>query len=455
MPDNSEKNKITAITTVDPQAQVIQSNALVEGCYYLNDVEQRLLFGMISQLDQNAQSFTPITVKVTEIAKLCGLTAKNAYTQINEACDKLIKQAVITKHVDPKGKATTTRRPWFMRLDTYEGPGLLTFEFHKDLTQELIQLAQLKYGYVSMDGQLIGKLKSSFSQRFYVLFLQYARFGQRSFTIGQIIEMFELQGKYQRKKTAKTNGGINITMLLRRVVYPSVEEINEKTPMQVTYELQRIGRQITGIDFWITLNNAEHENVEILEPGENREWRKRADVANICRKLIEYGFDGNQLNVIINRFINADDFMIATQSAIQSFDKSKNIKNPGGFLRNQILSYDIEQQKILAEGEEEERTKINEANRRRNATIEHAKTWEEIIDLVATNGNKADAIELLEKAAKKRKDLLKQYQKAYSLTFPDEASYDIAADIGMITLYGADELRKTRRVNYELLDDDK
>ncbi len=450
--NNEKNNKITAITTIDPQAQVIQSNALVEGCYYLNDIEQRLLFGMISQLDQNAQIFKPITVKITEIAKLCGLTIKNSYTQINDACDKLIKQAVITKHTDPKGRKTTIRRPWFMRLDTYEGPGLLTFEFHKDLTQELIQLAQLKYGYVSMDGQLIGKLKSSFSQRFYVLFLQYAKFGQRSFTIAEIIEMFELQGKYLRNKTDKTNNNINVTMLLKRVVFPSVKDINEKTPMKLTYELQKIGRQITGIDFWIKLDKTNQENVEILDRAENREWRERNDVAHICKKLIDYGFDGNQLNTILNRFNNADDFMTAAQAAIQSLDNSKNIKNPGGFLRKQILSYDIEQQKILAEVAEEERKKINEENRTWIEIIENAKTWEELINFIAYQSDKTKAIKMLDEAVEKRKDLLNKYKSARKKTRPEILEdYQIDYEKVMIQQYGPEELRKLPKVNYDLL----
>jgi len=50
---------------------------------------------------------------------------------------------------------------------------------------------------------------------------------------------------------------------------------------------------------------------------------------------------------------------------------------------------------------------------------------------------------------------LKKYQKAYSLTYPNEPPYAIATEEVRITLYGAEELRNTLRVNYELLDDDK
>ena len=45
----------TAITPFNTDAKIIQSNNLVEGCYSLSDVEQRLVFAMISQLDPNAK----------------------------------------------------------------------------------------------------------------------------------------------------------------------------------------------------------------------------------------------------------------------------------------------------------------------------------------------------------------------------------------------------------------
>lgn len=439
----------TAITPFNTDAKIIQSNNLVEGCYSLSDVEQRLVFAMISQLDPNAKEFKERNIKIKDIAQYCNLNEKSAYRQIDQALDKLSHQSVILKYKDKDGFRKGKRRPWFDTLDNDEKKGVLTFKFHDYLTPELIQLNQLKYGFVSMDGKLIGKLDSEFARRFYLLFLQYMNIGHRSFTIASIIELFMLENKYTDKRTNK----VNTSMMLKRVVYPSIDKINQSTPMKVDYSLQKIGKVITGIDFWFYMKNQKDKPKEpdIPDRAENRKWRERSDVSTICNKLINLGYDGNLINDILSPFDNADDFMTAAQAALQSLNKSTGINNPGGFLRKYILRYNIKQNKLLAIAAEEEKIKITEENRNRLEAIENAKKWEVITDLIATQNTKEGAIQLLEEAAKKRKDLLHKYQEAYSLTFPGEPSYDIAVEKGIITVYGANELRNTRRVNYELL----
>lgn len=441
--NNNEQQKNAAITPFNTEAKIIQSNNLVEGCYSLSDVEQRLVFAMISQLDPNAEEFKEKNLKIKEIAKFCNLNEKSAYRQIDQALDNLSHQSLILKYKDKDGFKKGKRRPWFDTLDNDEKKGVLTFKFHNYLAPELIQLNQLKYGFVSVDGRLIGKLDSEFARRFYLLFLQYMNIGHRAFTISNIIELFMLENKYTDKRTNK----VNTSMMLKRVVYPSIDKINQSTPMKVDYELQKIGKTITGIDFWFHMKNQNKpKETDIPDRAENREWRENNDVSNICNKLINLGFDGNQINDILSPFDNADDFMTAAQAAIQSLNNSKNIKRPGGFLRKFILRYDIKQQKLLAAAAEEERVKITEEKRKRLEIIESAATWEVILNLVAEQNNKADAITILEEAAKRRIDLLTKYKSAYSLTFPDEPSYEIETAKTYISLYGPS--KNYRRVDY-------
>ena len=46
---------------------------------------------------------------------------------------------------DKNGNRKSQRHPWFDTLNNDE-KGILEFKFHRNLTQELIQLKQLKYG---------------------------------------------------------------------------------------------------------------------------------------------------------------------------------------------------------------------------------------------------------------------------------------------------------------------
>ena len=110
----------TAITPFNTDAKIIQSNNLVEGCYSLSDVEQRLVFAMISQLDPNAKEFKERNIKIKDIAQYCNLNEKSAYRQIDQALDKLSHQSVILKYKDKDGFRKGKRRPWFDTLDNDE-----------------------------------------------------------------------------------------------------------------------------------------------------------------------------------------------------------------------------------------------------------------------------------------------------------------------------------------------
>ena len=60
---HTDEKSVAVITPLNEHAKVIQSNTLVEGCYNLKDVEQRLLFAMISQLNPNDEEFKTIALK--------------------------------------------------------------------------------------------------------------------------------------------------------------------------------------------------------------------------------------------------------------------------------------------------------------------------------------------------------------------------------------------------------
>ena len=437
---HTDEKSVAVITPLNEHAKVIQSNTLVEGCYNLKDVEQRLLFAMISQLNPNDEEFKTINLKISDVANYCKLNKKSAYDQIDSACDNLSKQAVILKHKDKNGNRKSQRHPWFDTLNNDE-KGILEFKFHRNLTQELIQLKQLKYGFVSMDGQLIGKLESAFAHRFYLLFLQYMNIGHRSFSIAEIIELFMLENKYRDKRTGK----LNVSMLLKRVVFPAIERINAITPMIVDIHVDKIGKTITGVSFWFRMKNQPNkDNPDIPEKVEDRTWHERADVFKMCNRLIKEGIDGNEINSILNMFYNADDFMIASEAALESLYRSVGVRNKGGFLRDKIQKYDFDRVKVLKDAEKQEQERIKKAITERNNVIEYAASWQEILAYASKQTDEIKVAEFLRNAVRKRSDLYERFKKEFKRKYGRHkdwnGGYDIEFEIARMRIHGINTL---------------
>ena len=448
-PENTNTNVITNITT---ENEVVQSNALVEGSYSLTDVEQRVLFALISAIDQNDKTLKRITVRIKDIANSCGLVQNNAYKQIDAVCDKLITKAVIHKTKDRNGKRSSIRHPWFDELNNKEVTGVITYRFHKGLENELIELKRLNAGWVSIQQGTVSKLETAFAIRFYVLFIKWLKIGHVTLTIEQIVTLFELQGKYLDKRTKK----LNKTIMLQRVVYPAIERINKITNMVVGYELQKLGKSVTGVTFRFHLKeekNMEKEQVDLPPLEENKDWRKRQSVAVLCNRLYQNGFNKDFFNKILDKFDNEDDFQDAVAVALDSLTSAKmnaQIENSGAFLYMKVMEYDPEQQKMFAAEAAAEKQREMDKVKTRIVTISGATVWEDIVDMAAQQNNTVDASNILLEGKKQRPELLERYQKAYAIQFPGD-SYDISMEISRITVNGLDDLKNTPKVDYSRL----
>ena len=88
--------------------------------------------------------------------------------------------------------------------------------------------------YLASD--LIG-VTSTYAIRLYELLVQYQSIGKREISVVDLRWMFELQNKYPVWADLK-----------RWVIDQAVKEINEFSPLSVTYETKKTGRKITSIN---------------------------------------------------------------------------------------------------------------------------------------------------------------------------------------------------------------
>jgi len=86
----------------------------------------------------------------------------------------------------------------------------------------------------------VSKMQGAYSVRVYELLVQYKTTGERYISIEDFRFMLDLGTRYKQ-----------FNDLLKRVIEPSVDEINEQSDLKVTATPQKTGRKFTHIKFTI------------------------------------------------------------------------------------------------------------------------------------------------------------------------------------------------------------
>lgn len=444
------------IKKLTSNALVVQSNALAEASQDLTSVELRIVYNLIGLLNPRDETdFISTKVFIKDLAKICGLDRRNAYRQIDKACDMIMKKPIIITTTDRNGKKITLRRPWFIQLDTFENENYIQFKFHPDLRDELLQFHKYGKGFVAARKNILNQLGDVFSMRLFNLMLKNLKLKQCEYTIDQFVNMFQLEGKYIDKRT----GSINTALFIKRVIESAINKINDVTDLQITYKPVKVGRKIESVRFFIEMKKDKsiniYNNVEIDKPTpeEDISWMKQNIVTKKLEQLKKYGFSEAYRSPTLGKFTNAEDFTAAVNKAITALETStKHIDKPGAFLFSTIMDYKPEKERFFAEEDRLAQLEQEQKEKEIKNKIADASLWEDIISLATIQTEKEDAINVLKQAEKQRPELLKRYKNIYNKVYPKAGSYELEIEISRINIYGISELAKTPKLNYSLFE---
>lgn len=219
-------------------AQVYKSNALIEASYRLSVYEQRIILGCIAQVrrDEPLTDQQLYTVTAQQIADMTGTQLGTAYQNLKAAAERLYRREV-TLHEAPngkgKGKVRLTR--WVQTVEYREAEGLVALRFGTDMVPYLSQLTEQFTRYALTD---VAHMDSAYAIRLYELLCQWRDAGEREVSIEWLREAFQLEGKYPAIKDFK-----------RWVIDPAVAQINEHSPLQVSWTQRKTGRRVTHLAF--------------------------------------------------------------------------------------------------------------------------------------------------------------------------------------------------------------
>ena len=98
-------------------------------------------------------------------------------------------------------------------------------------------ISQLKEQFTQLMLDDVTGFGSFYSYRIYLMMMQFQSTGYCKIHLNDLREAFELKEKYEATKDFKV-----------RVVDTAVDEINEKSPYKVTYEMMKTGRKFTHLE---------------------------------------------------------------------------------------------------------------------------------------------------------------------------------------------------------------
>ncbi|WP_298063996.1 replication initiation protein RepM [uncultured Acinetobacter sp.] len=211
--------------------QIVKSNQVIEASYQLSAVEQRIVLAAISRIPKSQ----PITddelypVSVNEL-QLLGVHEKTAYRDLKEGINKLYERS-INLSIDDK----SIKMRWVQEIQFLDSQSVIGIRFSKPILPFISNLSREFTKYALSD---IAGINSGYGIRIYELLVQYRQIGKREISVENLRSMLELGKKYPLFADFK-----------KRVVDTAVDQINECSPLSVTYEQKKTGRKVTHILF--------------------------------------------------------------------------------------------------------------------------------------------------------------------------------------------------------------
>lgn len=218
---------------------IVKSNHIIEASYRLSVAEQRVILSAISQVRRDKPVTDEVLYSVTaaEIAQLCGTDPKTAYRDLQTAAERLQTRRV-TLLLEPDGVTIRTKRRrvtcWVQTVDYIDQEGRIEMRFGKDILPYLTGLQREFTRYALSD---VAKMTSAYGIRLYELLVQWPE-GHREVALDDMRRWLQLEDRYPL-----------MADLRRWVIEPAVEQINEHSPLMLTWSPRKTGRKVTHLVF--------------------------------------------------------------------------------------------------------------------------------------------------------------------------------------------------------------
>lgn len=222
---------------------VVKDNALINASYNLELTEQRLIMLAIINARESGQGITAdskLEIHASDYAKLFNVSIDASYKALREAVNNLFNRqfSYIAEH-KRSGKTGVVRSRWVSRIFYVDDLALLEITFAPDVVPLVTRLEE---HFTSYQAKQVAHLTSKYATRLYELLIAWREVGK--------VPQIEI-GEFRNRLGLLDDEYTAMHNFKKRVLEPSIQQINEHTDITVTYEQHKKGRLISGFSFRI------------------------------------------------------------------------------------------------------------------------------------------------------------------------------------------------------------
>lgn len=300
---------------MDKELEIRQHNALTNARYDYTELQQDLMFFIISKLNkENKDSYS---LNVMELSKLTGKKYNAAYLQKATADMGSRVLEVLTEK--------SYEQIWmFQRVKYHLGQGIIEF----DLTKHILPyLFDLKNNFTSYELAAALRLTSKYAKRIYPICSQWKDRGEtKKFDLQELRKMLGLLDDKGNEKMKQINE------LRGKVLDVAVKQINEHTELHVSYKLEKVGRSFKNIVFTVK-SQALAENIpfDLVATAQDLPGVQQSHYDNAARVLDELRItDAKHRQTILTSATHVAE--VNRYNHDLKTGKVKASRNPGGLL---------------------------------------------------------------------------------------------------------------------------
>ena len=220
---------------------VVKDNALINASYNLELTEQRLIMLAIINARESGQGITAdskLEIHASDYAKLFNVSIDASYKALREAVNNLFnRQFSYTAEYKRTGKTGIVRSRWVSRIFYVDDLALLEITFAPDVVPLVTRLEE---HFTSYQAKQVAHLTSKYATRLYELLIAWREVGK--------VPQIEI-GDFRNRLGLLESEYTAMSDFKKRVLHPSIKQINEHTDITVTYEQHKKGRLISGFSF--------------------------------------------------------------------------------------------------------------------------------------------------------------------------------------------------------------
>ena len=208
---------------------VTKSNTLVDASYQLNVQAQKLVLACLGKVDSRLAIPKEMTLTALEYSDLMGIP--NARRDLYKAADSLFDAVIILKDEHEEVKLR-----WIQKgVKKLKGEGAVVITW----TDEVLKyISSLQNRFTTYKLRHIAELQSSHSIRLYELLMKFSSTGERVIYLDDFKSALGISDKYPTFKE-----------LNRRVIKASVDELNQRSDLVISYETIKKGRSVAALSF--------------------------------------------------------------------------------------------------------------------------------------------------------------------------------------------------------------